>query len=218
VQHHALTDYPVLAKQIEAIHMSLKFKYLFLLILGTGQSGLPLPSRQCLSQPALFRREEDRILTGICESVLLRGIIADSGWFSCRRKFGSRVLNRMNRISLRPEQNSIRSAKNLFARHGAPLLLVAKFAPGFHLLHPTCRPVWYEVWIFLLLDGWVLLMVGAFLAAGRYFGDLLQVQPDTESGKHCGVTVAVAAFLMNRLPAALDDASAPCFSHRAGGT
>src|ERR1700692_3425405 len=98
--------------------MSLKFKYLFLFawILGE-QSGLPLPSAPVLAAAGALsseRKIEFPLAFAISVSAC---IIADSGWFLVGRKFGSRVLNCVNRISLHPG-NSIRGARDLFARHG----------------------------------------------------------------------------------------------------
>ena len=184
--------------------MSLKLKYLFLFawVLG-GQSGLPLPSAPVLVAAGAFSSERKIELLLAFAISISACIIADSGWFLVGRKFGSRVLNRVNRISLHPS-NSIRSARNLFARHGAPLLLVAKFAPGVSLLAPPLAGqsgMRFE--IFLLLDGLgSALWVGAFLAAGRYFGDLLKYIPILNWSSRFSaalVTVAVAAFLLNRI-------------------
>jgi membrane protein DedA with SNARE-associated domain/rhodanese-related sulfurtransferase len=184
--------------------MSLKLKYLFLFAwVLSEQSGLPLPSAPVLvAAGALSSERKIEFLLAFAISISAC-IIADSVWFLVGRKFGSRVLNRVNSISLHTSI-SIRSARNLFARHGAPLLLVAKFAPGVSLLAPPLAgQSGMRFGIFLLLDGLgSALWVGAFLAAGRYFGDLLKYNPILNWVSHFSaalVIVAVAAFLLNRV-------------------
>ena len=184
--------------------MLLKFKYLFLFAwVLAEQAGLPLPSAPVLVMAgALSSEGKIGFLLAFVTSISA-SIIADSGWFLVGRKFGSRVLNRVNRISLHPT-NSIRSARNLFARHGAPLLLVAKFAPGISLLAlPLAGQTGMRFGLFLLLDGLgSALWVGAFLAAGRYFGHLLKYSPILIWVSHFSaalVAVAVAVFLLNRI-------------------
>ncbi len=184
--------------------MSLKFKYLFLFAWVLGeQSGLPLPSAPVLvAAGALSSERKIELLLAFAISISAC-VIADSVWFLVGRKFGSRVLNRLNGISLHPS-NSIRSARNLFARHGAPLLLVAKFAPGVSLLAaPLAGQSGMRFGIFLLFDGLgSALWVGAFLAAGRYFGDVLKYNPILNWVSHFSaalIIVAVVAFLLNRV-------------------
>ena len=184
--------------------MLLKSQYLFLFAwILAEQSGLPLPSAPVLVMAGALSSESRvsfllAFLTSISAS-----IIADSGWFHVGRKFGPRILNRLSRISLHPS-NSIRGAQDLFARRGAPFLLLAKFVPGLSLLAaPLAGQSGMTFSVFLLLDGLgSALWVGSFLAAGRYFGDLLKYNPILNWVSHFSigfVTVAAAVFLLNRI-------------------
>jgi membrane protein DedA with SNARE-associated domain/rhodanese-related sulfurtransferase len=184
--------------------MLLKYKYLALFAwVLAEQLGLPLPSAPVLMAAGALSAERRigfllSLVIGISASIL-----ADSFWFVVGRKYGSRVFNLVNKISLQPT-NCVRSARESLAHRGGPFLLVAKFVPGVSLVAaPLAGQSEMEFGRFLLLDGLgSALWVGAFLAAGRYFGDLLKQTRILHWAGHFSVAVvilAVAAFLLNRV-------------------
>src|SRR6185295_17400281 len=59
----------------------------------------------------------------------------DVVWFEIGRRNGSRVLAFLCKVSLEPD-TCVSNTQNLFARHGAKSLLVAKFIPGFDTVAP----------------------------------------------------------------------------------
>lgn len=62
-------------------------------------------------------------------------LISDLFWYYLGKKRGGEVLSFLCRVSLNPDF-CVGRTKNLFARHGAPSLLVAKFLPGINTVTP----------------------------------------------------------------------------------
>jgi membrane protein DedA with SNARE-associated domain/rhodanese-related sulfurtransferase len=96
-------------------------------------------------------------------------LIADLVWFWAGRRYGRKVLTTLCRISLSPT-SCVSQTESIFARWGAPSLVVAKFVPGFasvaSVLAGTNR---MSLRSFLLFDG-----LGATIWAGTgiYLGFL----------------------------------------------
>ena len=68
-------------------------------------------------------------------------MIADSLWFFMGRTRGRRLINGLVRFSLSLD-TTVRIARNVFERHGAPLLVLAKFLPGLGLV--SAPPLRFE--------------------------------------------------------------------------
>ena len=105
-------------------------------------------------------------------------LTADSAWFFIGRKYGHHVLRLLCKLSLEPT-TCVRRTQNSFGRRRAVTLVIAKFVPGLATLAP---PVAGQNGMgfppFLLFDGiGSTLWVGTLLAAGRFFGNLLQHNP-----------------------------------------
>ncbi|MBI5582200.1 MAG: sulfurtransferase, partial [Deltaproteobacteria bacterium] len=60
-------------------------------------------------------------------------LISDLFWYYLGKKRGGQVLSFLCRVSLNPDF-CVGRTKNLFAKHGAPSLLVAKFLPGINTI------------------------------------------------------------------------------------
>lgn len=119
-------------------------------------------------------------------------LVADLVWYEAGRRRGGQVLKLLCRISLEPD-SCVRRTENVFARHGARTLLVAKFLPGLNTVAPPMAGmIGMRLPRFLLWDGaGALLWAGSFFAAGLVLAD--QIETVAES----------AAALGGRLVAAL---------------
>ena len=62
-------------------------------------------------------------------------VLADWIWYEVGLRGGDKVLHFMHRFTRDPDFHD-RRAKSVFARYGLPLLLVAKFVPGFDAVAP----------------------------------------------------------------------------------
>jgi membrane protein DedA with SNARE-associated domain/rhodanese-related sulfurtransferase len=129
------------------------------------QGGLPLPAAPllvvagALADTGQLRSEQ---LLGIA---VLACLIADHVWFVVGRAHGRRVLGTVCRVSLSPD-TCVRQTDDLVKRHGAPLLLVAKFIPGVSAVAiPTAAASGMRYRRFLPFD-----LAGSLLWAGSYLG------------------------------------------------
>ena len=129
------------------------------------QGGLPLPAAPllvaagALSETGVMRSEQ------ILAAALVACLVADHFWFWIGRGHGRRVLGTICRLSLSPD-TCVRQTDDLIGRHGAALLLVAKFIPGVSAMAiPSAAAMGLSYRRFILYDG-----LGCLLWAGTYIG------------------------------------------------
>jgi membrane protein DedA with SNARE-associated domain len=67
--------------------------------------------------------------------VITASLLADWVWYEAGRRKGDKVLHFIHRFTRDPDFHD-RRAKRIFAQHGLPLLLVAKFIPGVDAVAP----------------------------------------------------------------------------------
>ncbi len=160
----------------DAIHFLLRHGYfvLFAWVLAE-QIGLPLPA-----VPFLFAAGamggSGRLNLGLAIGVaVLASLLSDVTWYEIGRRRGSQVLQLLCRISLEPD-SCVRRTEEVFARHGARSLLVAKFIPGLSTAAPPLAGIFrMRLSRFLLFDGvGALAWAGAFAGMGYLFSDQLE--------------------------------------------
>ena len=129
------------------------------------QGGLPLPAAPllvvagALAQTGVLRAEH------VLAAALVACLVADHFWFWVGRNYGRRVLGTLCRLSLSPD-TCVRQTDDLIARHGAPLLLVAKFIPGVSAMSiPSAAAMGLPYRRFLFFD-----LIGCVAWAGAYVG------------------------------------------------
>ena len=160
----------------EILDFIIRYKYLVLFALVFAeQIGLPVPALPfLLAAGALVRTGQLdlglALLVGITASVA-----SDVIWYQIGRRRGMKVLNLLCKISLEPD-SCVRRTEDLFARHGARSLLVAKFFPGYNTAAPPLAGVFgMRFGRFLLFDALgALLWLGAFGGLGFLFGHQLE--------------------------------------------
>ena len=134
------------------------------------QGGLPLPAAPllvvagALADAGPLRAEQ---LLGVA---VFGCLLADHVWFVIGRAHGRNVLGAVCRLSLSPD-TCVRQTDDLIKRHGAPLLLVAKFIPGVSAVAiPTAAAMGMRYRRFLPFDvAGSLLWAGVYLGAGMIF-------------------------------------------------
>jgi len=96
-------------------------------------------------------------------------------WYWLGRLRGGKILGVLCRISLEPD-SCVRKTENMFVRHGARSLLVAKFVPGFSTVAPPLAGiVGMSMSRFLLYDGLGALMwAGSCVVLGYLFSSQLE--------------------------------------------
>jgi membrane protein DedA with SNARE-associated domain len=94
------------------------------------QIGLPIPSYPILIVTAALSTQGYYRVPQVVAFGVFACLLADFAWYRAGARFGRRVLTLMCRISLSPD-SCVRQTENIYARWGAPSLMIAKFVPGF---------------------------------------------------------------------------------------
>ncbi len=139
------------------------------------QIGLPLPSVPLLLAAGALAGTGRLSLALTISLATFAALLSDVIWYELGRRRGVKVLQLLCRISLEPD-SCVRRTENVFARHGAKSLLVAKFIPGLNTAAPPLAGVFgMRLSRFLLCDilG-AMLWVGAFTGLGYAFSNQLE--------------------------------------------
>ena len=99
------------------------------------QIGAPVPAIPVLIVAGAVAAAEGSSIAWLVFLAVAGALIADSIWFFLGRRYGSRVLGLLCRISLSPD-TCVRQTETFFDRWGFPSLLFAKFVPGFSVVAP----------------------------------------------------------------------------------
>ncbi len=94
------------------------------------QAGAPLPAFPVLMLAGALAARGEFTFHVLLGTVAAACLLADTVWYRTGRHYGRRVLSMICRISLSPDA-CVSRTESIFARWGAPSLLVAKFVPGF---------------------------------------------------------------------------------------
>ena len=95
-----------------------------------AQAGLPLPAVPTLVLTGSLLGVAHYSAPALLAVAVLAALLSDTGWYVAGRVIGRPVLRTMCRISLSPD-TCVRQTETIYARFGAPSLIVAKFVPGF---------------------------------------------------------------------------------------
>jgi membrane protein DedA with SNARE-associated domain/rhodanese-related sulfurtransferase len=186
-------------------HFLLTYGYLLLFAwVLVEQIGIPLPATPIILAAGALSAEGQISFTLALIIGVAASLAADCTWFLIGRRYGHHVLRILCKLSLEPTA-CVRKTQDSFGRRRGVTLMIAKFVPGLATLAP---PVAGENGMgfarFLFFDGiGATLWVGALLAAGRFFGDLLK--RDTSlldwTGRFSGalILIGVIVFFIGRL-------------------
>lgn len=106
----------------------------FLVVL-VQQLGAPIPATPVLMAAGAYASADPVYGLYSLALSILASALGSLPWFWAGRRYGWRVLKLVCRISLSPD-NCVRQTQNVFERHGAAALLVAKFVPGLARVAP----------------------------------------------------------------------------------
>jgi membrane protein DedA with SNARE-associated domain/rhodanese-related sulfurtransferase len=160
-------------------HILLTYGYILLFAwVLVEQLGIPLPAVPILLAAGALSSQRELSFPLALAAGLAAALTADSAWFFIGRRYGHHVLRILCKLSLEPT-TCVRRTQNSFGRRRAVTLVIAKFVPGLATLAPPVAGQNGMAFApFLLFDGiGSVLWLGALLAAGRFFGDLLQRDP-----------------------------------------
>ncbi|KRD77100.1 rhodanese-like domain-containing protein [Lysobacter sp. Root983] len=100
------------------------------------QGGLPVPAYPPIIVTAAIAVDRGESLLAIVLVASAAAVVADWLWFLGGRRFGNALLKLMCRLSLSPD-SCVLMTRGVYARWGAPSLILAKFVPGFAAVATT---------------------------------------------------------------------------------
>src|ERR1035437_5450659 len=160
-------------------HILLMYGYLLLFAwVLVEQFAIPLPATPVLLAAGALSADHELSFPLALLAGLAASLTADSAWFFIGRRYGHHVLRILCKLSLEPTV-CVRRTQNSFGRRRAVTLMIAKFVPGLATLAPpVAGQNGMAYGSFLLFDGiGAAAWLGALLATGRFFGDLLKRDP-----------------------------------------
>jgi len=139
------------------------------------QMGLPLPATPILFAAGALAGEGQLNPALTFGLAVVAALISNVLWYQIGRRGGSSVLAMLCRISLNPD-SCVRRTSDIFSRHGARSLLVAKFIPGLgHVAPPLAGIFRMPLWRFVLFDGLgTCFWAGLFAGLGYLFSDQIE--------------------------------------------
>jgi membrane protein DedA with SNARE-associated domain/rhodanese-related sulfurtransferase len=168
------------------------------------QGGLPIPSVPLMLAAGTMSAAHKLQLAYAIPVILFACFLSDSAWYFLGKRYGGRVLNILCRFSLEAA-TCVERTHGTVGKRGAFTLLFAKFVPG---LSTVAAPIVGQLQVpyltFIIYDmAGSLLWCGAWLLAGRFFGDVAErsARLFTLLG-HFGIALVllmVAALLIYRL-------------------
>jgi membrane protein DedA with SNARE-associated domain len=139
------------------------------------QLGLPIPAAPILLAAGAMAGAGKLNFILILVVGIAGTMLSDILWYQIGRYRGNRALSLVCRISLVPE-SCIANTKEVFGRHGAKSLLVAKFFPGLNAVStPLAGTTQMSLPRFLIFDGLgALNWIGVFTGLGYLFTDQIE--------------------------------------------
>ena len=160
------------------------------------QLGLPLPAIPILLAAGALAGKGELDWTVIIALSTVAALMSDLTWYELGRRRGGSLLHMLCRISLEPD-SCVRRTENVFARHGARTLLVAKFLPGLSTAAPPMAGMFgMSLTRFLVFDGLgTLLWAVGWTGLGYIFSTQLERAVSYAAGFGAAAGVALVAGL-----------------------
>ena len=160
------------------------------------QAGVPVPAYPTLIIAGAYLTGGEHALVRLLLVGTLAAVIADTFWYLAGRRFGTRVLKTLCRISLSPD-SCVRQTESIFQRFGPASMIFAKFVPGFaSVATALAGAIGLRYWKFVLFDlVGSLLWVGVAVGVGYLFRDAIgDVLETLQSLGKWGMVLVVVAF------------------------
>jgi membrane protein DedA with SNARE-associated domain len=97
--------------------------------------GVPLPSAPLLIFAGSAVASGRLSFSHVMFAAVAAALLGDSVWFSAGRVYGRKLVAALSRRSYAID-SGMRTAGNLFERHGPPIVAVSKFVPGLGIVTP----------------------------------------------------------------------------------
>ena len=155
--------------------MPLLQQYGLLILFGNvllEQLGLPIPAVPVLVVAGALAAIGKLFWLECVAVALLACLVSDFVWYSAGRRYGSKILKLLCRISISPDY-CVSQTEDTFNRWGPKSMIVAKFVPGFSTIAPPMAGAMgttRQRFLAYALSGGVL-WVGTFMTLGAIFHD-----------------------------------------------
>ncbi|GFE81124.1 hypothetical protein GCM10011487_31240 [Steroidobacter agaridevorans] len=165
------------------------------------QGGLPFPSYAPMIVTAALATDKHESLWPVLLVATLAALLADLAWFAGGRRFGNKLLRLMCRVSLSPD-SCVGMTRNIYAKWGAPSLILAKYIPGFAAVSTTLAGESGTSWRrFIVYDGiGAALWAAGAIALGAMFHEAVEaLLAQLEQLGHLALLlliVAIALFVL----------------------
>jgi len=137
-------------------------------------AGLPVPAYPLLIVAAALATSGGLPIWEILATAMVASLIADFGWYLSGKRYNTRVLGLLCRISLSPD-SCVRNTRSLFSKVGPAALTFTKFIPGFSCISIVLAGATnVRASVFALFDGiGAFVYLGLALALGVIFHDVI---------------------------------------------
>ena len=162
------------------------------------QGGLPTPSYAPVIVTTALAVNANQPLWPILLVAAVAAIIADIAWFAGGRRFGAQLLKLMCRVSLSPD-SCVGTTRRIYAKWGAPSLILAKYIPGFAAVSTTLAGQAGTSWRrFLVYDsiGAVLWASGAVVLGAVFHEAVEAVLITLEDLGHIALLILLGAIAL----------------------
>lgn len=99
------------------------------------EAGLPAPLTPTVLVAAASMSDVVKQTAELTAAIVVGSVLGNAVWFALGRKYGSRVLTRLCKLSLSPH-SCVTKTGAAFGRWGGSLLIVGRFIPGVSLVAP----------------------------------------------------------------------------------
>ena len=99
------------------------------------EAGLPAPLTPTVLVAGAAMSDVVKQTAQLTAAIVVGSVLGNAIWFALGRKYGSRVLARLCKLSLSP-QSCVTKTGAAFGRWGSALLIVGRFVPGISLVAP----------------------------------------------------------------------------------
>jgi membrane protein DedA with SNARE-associated domain/rhodanese-related sulfurtransferase len=143
------------------------------------QGGLPIPSVPVMLAAGTMSAAHKLHVAYALPIIMLACLISDSMWYFLGKNYGTRIMDILCRFSMETDTCVTRTQGHL-SRRGAVTLLFAKFVPGLSTMAPPIAGqagMSYTTFVIYDMAG-TLIWAGAWLFAGRFFGDIAKRSND----------------------------------------
>ena len=167
------------------------------------QAGAPLPAYPTLVITGALSARYNYSAATLLATAVVAALLADLGWYLAGRRYGSKVMSTLCRISLSPD-SCVRQTESVYLRWGARSLLVAKFIPGFASIGSALAgALGTRLIAFLIFDSLgAALWAGSAIWLGSLFSstvdDLLQVLDSLGRQGLLLIGLALAVFIAHK--------------------